>query len=243
MSGLIIGSVVPDFGYFVREFVVASFAHTVVGTFCISLPTGLAVYLCMRLCFRRIADMMPHPHAGFLLSWGIERPIDRRNLLGIVIAIVVGALSHNFVDSFTHVSGAAVVMFPSLSKEVFSIGHEPLHLFRILQYSGSVLGMAMIFSAYWVGLNQHCRRRACRLWQDSRRWMLLIGLILVTVLCATAWNAEWLPREVDFYAFRVFGFKLLITWLPMIGAAFLCCAMLLSPKANSGQIGDEASDR
>jgi Domain of unknown function (DUF4184) len=239
LCGLMIGSVVPDFGYFAREFGMASFAHTVAGAFCVSLPVGLAVYLLVGLSFRRIADTLPNPHSSYLRSWGIDWPCSKRNLLGIMTAIFVGALSHNFVDSFTHESGAAVAMFPALSKEAVYFRGEPLHVFRILQYSGSVLGMGMILAAYWLGLRRHCRARGCRVWQDCRSWIVLIGLTSVTMLFAAALNAELFPRELDFYAFRVFGFKFLITWLPVFGMAFLCYAILRTPTPNSEQAGAE----
>jgi len=232
-----IGSIVPDFAYFVRAFDVASFAHTVSGAICVSLPVGLAVYLLMRLTFGRIARALPAPHSSFLMSLGIDKLGGMRSLLAVMVAILIGALSHNFIDSFTHQSGVAVSMFPVLSKEAFSVGGDPLHVFRLLQYLGSAIGMAIIFAAYWFGLSRHCRARGTRIWQDSRRWLVLIGVTGLTVLVATALNTEYLPRDLDFYAFRVFGFKFLITWLPIIGLAVLCLATLYSPTPNNEQNG------
>ena len=68
LLGLMIGSVVPDFGYFIREFGMASFAHTIKGAFFISIPLGLAFYFLATLCFRRIVDALPQPHAGFVAT-------------------------------------------------------------------------------------------------------------------------------------------------------------------------------
>lgn len=235
LCGLMIGSIVPDFGYFVREFGVASFAHTVAGAFCVSLPVGLAVYLLLSSFFRRIADALPKPHSSFLRSWGIDRIGTVQNLLGIMVAILLGSFSHNFVDSFTHASGAAVAMFPVLTKDAFYLGGEPFHVFRILQYSGSVLGMAMILAAYWSGLRRYCRAKGCKVWQDSQSWMVLLSLITVTMLFAVALNAKLVPHELDFYAFRVFGFKFLITWLPLAGVAFLCWAIMRPVKPSREQ--------
>jgi membrane-bound metal-dependent hydrolase YbcI (DUF457 family) len=144
LCGLMIGSIVPDFGYFIRKFGVASFAHSIAGAFCVSLPIGLAVYMLVHRLFVRIADTLPRPHSSFLRSWGIDRRGSKRNLSGIALAILLGAFSHNFVDSFTHEAGAAVVMLPLLGKVAIMLGGEPLHVFRILQYLGSFVGMAMI---------------------------------------------------------------------------------------------------
>jgi len=235
LCGLMIGSIVPDFGYFIREFGVASFAHTVMGALCFSLPVGLAMYLLMRLSFKRIAKVLPLPHSSFLMSWGIDRHIGMRPLLAAAVAILLGALSHNFVDSFTHQSGVAVSMFPVLRKEVFSLGSDPIHIFRLLQYLGSAIGMVIIIGAYWFGLSRHCRATGNRIWQDCRGWLVLIGVTGLTILVAAALNAEYFPRDLNFYAFRVFGFKFLITWLPIIGLAILCLATLFTTKSNSEQ--------
>jgi len=226
-----IGSIVPDFPYFIREFGAASVVHTFMGALCISLPVGLVVYLLVCLSIGRIADALPKPHSDFLASWGIGGPSSKRNPLGIVAAVFVGALSHNFIDSFTHESGAAVSMFSVLGKEVFSLGGEPVHVFRVLQYSGSVIGMVMIVAAYGFGLRRYCHAKGCRVWQDSRRWLILIGLTSAAMLVAVAMNAEFIPRRLDFYAFRVFGFKFMITWLPIVGMAFLCFVALRSRDA------------
>lgn len=233
LCGLMIGSIVPDFPYFVREFGVASFAHTVMGAICVSLPVGLAVYLLMSLSFRRIAQALPNPHSVFLASWGIDRLGAKRNLFAVLIAIFLGALSHSFVDSFTHESGAAVSMFPILNQEVMSVDEQPIHVFRLLQYAGSALGMAILVAAYWSGLRRYCRACGSKVWQDPQGWLIVLGLAGVTVLIAVLLNAEFVPRALDFSAFRVFGFKFLITWLPTIGVAFLCFAILRSRSPKS----------
>ena len=236
LSGLMIGSIVPDFGYFIRKFEVASFAHTFLGALYFSLPVGLAMYLLMRLFFKRIAKVLPIPHSSFLMSWGIDKYIGMRTLFATVVAILVGALFHNFVDSFTHQAGAAVSVFPVLRKEVISFGGDPLHVFRLLQYLGSTIGMVIIICVYWFGLVRHCRATGTRIWQDCRRWLVLIGVTGLTVLVAAALNTEYFPRGFNFYAFRVFGFKFLITWLPIIGLAILSLATIFSPKSTNESI-------
>jgi hypothetical protein len=39
-AALVIGSMSPDFGYYFRQFPVARFAHTIVGTFTVCLPAS-----------------------------------------------------------------------------------------------------------------------------------------------------------------------------------------------------------
>src|SRR3954469_17106149 len=55
-AALVMGSMSPDFGYFVEQFDIAAFAHTIPGTFAVCLPSSLFVlavfYLVRRaVCF------------------------------------------------------------------------------------------------------------------------------------------------------------------------------------------------
>ena len=40
-AALVIGSMSPDFGYFIGQFDAAAFAHTIPGLFTVCLPTGV----------------------------------------------------------------------------------------------------------------------------------------------------------------------------------------------------------
>jgi len=181
--------------------------------------------------------VLPKPHAEFLATWDINKQTPKISLVVVLIAIFVGALSHNFIDSFTHESGLSVTMFPILSSEVFSIRGEPYPVFRLLQYSGSALGMAMILGAYWFAFRRHCRSGGLEMWQDPRRWLLLLGLTSVTILVAACLNARLLSEDLNFYTLRVFGFRFLITWIPLFGLAFLCLAIVRGRSDSSREIG------
>ena len=54
LLALMVGSMVPDFGYFVRQFGVASFAHTMVGAVAVSIPVGWLVYVVAARVFRPV---------------------------------------------------------------------------------------------------------------------------------------------------------------------------------------------
>lgn len=220
-----IGSMVPDFGYFIREFGMATFAHTIVGAFCGSVPVGLVFYFLATLCFRRIAEALPQPHAGFVALWQVSEKMAWPHLAKIVIAILAGALSHNLVDSFTHESGLAVSIFPLLRTEMFSIKGEPFPLFRILQYFGSALGMAIIFVSYFFALQQYCQCKRVPFWQDRRRWMFHLSIVTLTLGIAFFLNVPVFDGDQNLHVLRTFLFKFLITWLPLYGMTFLCLAL------------------
>ncbi|MEO0417159.1 MAG: hypothetical protein AAF226_19660, partial [Verrucomicrobiota bacterium] len=111
--------------------------------------------------------------------------------------------------------------FPVLVSEVFRLKEEGVPLFRMLQYGGSVLGLAMLFISYGVGILRFCNKHHLRLWQDLRRWLMITALVISTIGFAVALNMDSIPSAMSFYAFRVLGFKFLITWLPIFCFAYL----------------------
>lgn len=229
LLGLMIGSVVPDVAYFVRAFEMASFAHTTMGAVCVSLPVGFVLYLLGIACFRPLVDALPDPHSGLLAGSDIYQGRGRASAVAVAAAILAGALSHNFADSFTHEGGAAVSMFPALDAKVFSWHGEQFPVFRILQYAGSAIGMAMILGVYWMALRKHCRRERLRLWRGGRKWGVILGLAGATTVIAACLNVGLLTDGLTIYACQAFGFRFLITWMPLFGAMFVCSALIRFP--------------
>jgi len=129
--------------------------------------------------------------------------------------MLLGALAHNFVDSFTHETGLAVSKFPILTREVLGGAGTGTPLFRLLQYSGSALGMTMILTTYGLALRRRCFKKGDRLWQDARSWLLLAALAVSTVLVAVLLNATRLPEKITFLGLWSFGFTFLISWIPI----------------------------
>ncbi len=225
LCALMAGCVAPDCGYFIRQFGIASFAHTAAGALLVSAPTGMVLYLAAAGLFRRIAAVLPEPHSGFWKSWNLHTRTRPAVTPAVLAAIAVGALSHNLVDSFTHERGMAVSMFPVLRATAFSAGGTTIPVFRVLQNAGSVLGMLMIASTYLSGLRNHCLATRTRIWQDAGKWLVLTSLAGLTVLIAFLANARILDGGLDPYSARAFAFAFVISWIPLFGSAFLCLAL------------------
>lgn len=67
-AGLVAGSMVPDIGYYVGRFDLASAAHRPLGLLTVCLPAGLVLVALLRVGHRPVAWLMPQPHRGALLS-------------------------------------------------------------------------------------------------------------------------------------------------------------------------------
>src|SRR3954468_2256131 len=63
---LVIGSMSPDFGYFVDQFYVAKFAHTLPGTVAVCLPASLVLLGVFYLLRQPLCFILPQPHRAAL---------------------------------------------------------------------------------------------------------------------------------------------------------------------------------
>src|SRR4051812_33855162 len=63
---VIVGSMTPDFGYYVGQFGAATFAHTIAGSFALCLPTGLLVMAVVAFMRRPLQLILPWPHRDAL---------------------------------------------------------------------------------------------------------------------------------------------------------------------------------
>lgn len=139
LTALIIGSVVPDFEYFIRMKILSEHSHTFAGLFYFDLPVGLLLYLIF-VTFVRIPIIT---HLPMCLRQRCRYDFRSMNLIVVVLSIVVGAVTHLFWDSFTHVTGYAVLHISLLQTEIV-IGHYSLPGFKILQHVSTFVGIVFI---------------------------------------------------------------------------------------------------
>ena len=100
---LVIGSMTPDFGYYIHRFGMASFAHTIPGSFAVCLPSGAFLLLIFYLLRKPVCFILPMPHGEALLQLCSTVPrLGLRSFAIIPFSLLLGAWSHILWDSFTH---------------------------------------------------------------------------------------------------------------------------------------------
>jgi hypothetical protein len=151
LTGLVIGSLAPDFEYFLRMRIQSDFSHTLAGLFWFDLPLGLLLAFVFHNIVRNsLLENLP----GFLQSrFSDFRQFDwNRNFakhwLVISISTLVGAASHIFWDSFTHDHGYFVKTLPVLTNTVKVLGGE-VPILKILQHASTLLGAFVIAFAIY----------------------------------------------------------------------------------------------
>jgi len=148
LSAAVIGSMVPDFGWFSPWRPARFETHSLdaLVTFC--LPVGLATYwLFQRLIRTPIMELLP---AGAYGRWrSSAQPADYRSLRQWLLAscgILGGAITHLVWDAFTHEGGRGVRMIPALQDPVLQIGGHSVAGVHLVQDVNSLLGLIVVFA-------------------------------------------------------------------------------------------------
>ena len=149
LTGLVIGSLTPDFEYFLRMKVQSNYSHTLSGAFGFDLPLGiLLAFIFQDIVRNKLFDNLPTFLNSRLLAfkdfnWN---KYFKKNWFVVVVSIIIGTLSHIFLDSFTHDSGFFVQTIPSLKSKINVLGIQ-LPVFKILQHGSTIIGGVVIIYA------------------------------------------------------------------------------------------------
>lgn len=146
-AALVIGSMAPDYPWFLTGGRTASLSHSPVGVVTVDLAVGLLAVVLWRLLVqapvrdlvpRRLGERLPRSPgvAGADLPW-------------LALAVVVGAVTHVVWDSFTHAGRRGVDVVPWLHTE-----HLGLPGYKWAQFASGGLGLVVL--AVW-GLRRLAR--------------------------------------------------------------------------------------
>jgi hypothetical protein len=191
---LVVGSMTPDLGYYIGQFDLATFAHTLAGSFLVGLPIGLILLLGFCLFAKPVAYALPRPHRLALRplcpSSGALRPA---RWLIVLISLLLGIWTHNFWDAFTHDKGWFVQRLAWLREPVVHVGGATFSLPFVLQIASTFVGFAIVAVAYTRWLRRQKPRFAVD--AESDRWRYLLALVICVVALLIA-----LPAAVHFAA-------------------------------------------
>ncbi len=150
LSPLVVGSMAPDFVYFLYpQPSWRHFGHSPLGLVVFCIPAGLAVlYAFHRFCKRPLVLLLPRPvRAKLWPHCGAFPLVPLQRLAWICVLLFMGAITHVIWDGFTHDNGWAVVHFPLMKAVIITVVGHQIHLFGLLQYASSGLGLGLL--AWW----------------------------------------------------------------------------------------------
>ena len=149
LSALVVGSMAPDFPYFIYLSTSHQYGHTLLGIFLFCVPVGLVVLgLFHGFLKRPLLSLLPTIHQARLVS--VAKAFGfwpARQLLLVVIALLLGASTHVAWDSFTHADGWSVQHIELLRWPLIQTSRGTLYVFKLLQHWSTLLGCALL--AHW----------------------------------------------------------------------------------------------
>ncbi|WP_025026875.1 DUF4184 family protein [Caldalkalibacillus mannanilyticus] len=192
LTGLVLGSMAPDFEYFLHLEPYGGIGHTVSGLFIQAIPLSiLLAYIFHYIVKKSLVVHLPafchidQRAYNLLGEWKLS---SLRDWIVFLMSVVIGFISHVTADAFTHAPGYFVLRYAIL-QEVFLFN---LPLFKLLQYGFSILGIIIIAGmVLWILLqtSPSARNMTSRsVKQKQFYWMVVFAssfLVTMTKLLVT----------------------------------------------------------
>ena len=150
---LVAGSVAPDFEYFLHGRMMGSFAHTLPGLFCFSVPVALLIAVVFRVVIRDPL-LLALPQCIADRCNAIPKPPASRTLVLFVapLSALIGAATHLLWDSATHNTGWIVQRVAFLRRPLQLPILGAMDGYRVVQHGSTVIGLLVLMLAFacWV---------------------------------------------------------------------------------------------
>lgn len=181
---MVLGSMAPDFEYFLRGMPAGATGHTLSGFITFNLPIVVIVYFIYLTCIHQTL----FSHLPSMIKVTNSQKTGSSSLLkGFVFlySALFGMLTHIVWDSFTHLNGFMVKTLPVLTYTVH-IFDVNIPIFKILQHGSTIVGITVIISFMYVRARKN-RGNSEDLTTTKQKWMYWSLIALVTILLFCLW--------------------------------------------------------
>jgi len=209
----------PDLASYVPNSHELTNTHSVRGTFLIDLPLGYVLLMFLALFCRLLVVPLWQPHRRFLSDAFAAMTRQRYWWLLAIPSLLIGSWTHILWDSFTHENHFMVRKLPMLQYVVPVEGDHPLHLYRLLQYGCSVLGIIIV--AWWYRYALGNAKQPSELHASRHKKVALLMLIVVALLIGLVNAILTVPNLNSVYWFIS---VILTTAMPLFAGLYLMLA-------------------
>jgi len=184
-TALILGSMAPDFEYFIRFQPQAVVGHTFWGFLWYNLPLVLlTAFLWHRLVKKPLLLCMPNIFYRFVeplyySRWNIG---SFRQLLAFFASAIIGMATHVFWDAFTHINAFFVKRIPFLRISIDLFGFK-IAVYQILQQASTVFGLSILFLYLLSSSKKKYPKMPKTDTKDKLVYWTQVALIAVSILC------------------------------------------------------------
>jgi hypothetical protein len=190
-TGLITGSLAPDFESFLKLGGEKIYGHTWLGMFWFDMPLALMLAVVFHTIVRGpLMDNLPVFISSRLAPWrNVSFLVSvRKNATMVLLSLFTGILSHLIWDAVTHLNFS----YPDAVTSRLMIGHRRVYI--LLQYASSVAGLIYI-AGLLARLPRHPLQKTA--FKTLMFWPLFIGItvgIAVPVLLQQIDFRAWIDK-------------------------------------------------
>lgn len=186
ITGLVIGSMLPDFEYFIRMNLTSKYSHTLGGIFYFCLPLGVLLYILFNQFVRKsLIESFPEFLYGRFEKY---RDYDwlsyfKKHWYVVLYSLLIGICSHILWDMFTHPGGYFVEQFPLLKSDLLLV--PP---YKILQHGSTLLGgLFILYFIYRIPSKKNKSRK-----MDVKYWLsiLLVAILIIALRLNTHFTLQ-----------------------------------------------------
>ena len=175
-TGLVIGSIAPDFESFIKFGGPKVYSHTWAGVFWFDMPLALALAFLFHLVIKRpVIDNLPFPLRSRLGAFKSYKWVSYflDNTIVVLVSLFIGIVSHLFWDAFTHLN----LYYPDDATSKILLLHHRLYI--LLQYACSVVGLVAIMAfIYYLPETKVPKTKI-----EKGKYWIYMSLIAVLIIC------------------------------------------------------------
>ncbi|MEN1934539.1 DUF4184 family protein [Paenibacillus sp. 102] len=142
ITALVLGSMAPDFEYFLHFRPYGVIGHTWLGFFYLNLPlVFILAYIYHYIVKRPFIEHLPWPFSIYYcnvasIPWKLT---SWKEIFVFLYSALFGMLTHVVWDAFTHKTGYFVMNLPFLQQSIYSIP-----IYKFMQHGSTCLGFVLI---------------------------------------------------------------------------------------------------
>lgn len=145
-TGLILGSMMPDFEYFLRLRLTGEYGHTWWGILYFDLPLGILLAIVFHAFVKH--PLVRNSPDILRSRWTSLASLDfwaffRTRWIVVLYSLVIGAFTHVLWDSITHNDTVIVNNLPFLKTQI-SLYFEEYPLYHLLQHASTGIGLIFV---------------------------------------------------------------------------------------------------
>lgn len=181
---MVLGSMSPDFEYFLRGMPYGEIGHTFIGFIAFNLPIVVIVYFIYQTCIHRTF----FSHLPLILQDTYSQKTSSTRLFKVFVFVystLFGMLTHVVWDSFTHLNGFMVKNLSILTYTVHIFDFN-IPIFKFLQHGSTIVGITAIIGYMYFRARKNKRNGEGHI-KPKQKLMYWSLIALVTTILFCLW--------------------------------------------------------